>query len=110
MKILLFVIMTVLLVSPSVAQNLTDSVGTANTFWQTVTLLRGTANVLCEVINDSSSTNYMLVAKVSQDTVAGRTRYVSRLNNYESIMFNTNQAKVFVKVSAGTATYRVKTY
>lgn len=110
MRITLFVIMTILFVVPTMGQSLTDSVGTANTFWQTVTLLRGTASVLCEVINDGTGEDYLLVAKVSQDTVAGRTRYVKRLNAYESVLFYTNQSKVFVKASANTLNYRVTTY
>lgn len=110
MKILLFVIITILFVVPCYSQSLTDSVGTATTFWQTVTLLRGTATVLCEVINDGSGSAYLLVANVSQDTVAGRTRYSSRINNYESIRFHTPQSKIFVKANTGTIPYRVKTY
>jgi hypothetical protein len=111
MKTIIFVILTILFSFSLQAQHLTDTVGTANTFWQKVSLNRGTANVLCEVINDGSSTNYMLVAKVHQDTVAdGSAKYTSRLNSYESILFYTNQAYVYVKVSASTCTYRVKTY
>jgi len=111
MKTTIFVILTILFLLPLHAQHLTDTVGTATTYWSKITLNRETANVLCEVINDGSSTNYILVAKTHQDTVAtGSAKYTTRVNNLESILFYTNQAYVYLKSSASTATYRVKTY
>jgi hypothetical protein len=111
MRTALIVVFTILLTSLCFSQHLTDTVGTATTYWSKITLNRGTANVLCEVINDGSSTNYILVAKTHQDTVAtGSAKYTTRVNNLESILFYTNQAYVYLKSSASTATYRVKTY
>ncbi|MDD5551340.1 MAG: hypothetical protein PHS34_08780, partial [Candidatus Omnitrophica bacterium] len=96
------------LISPCYGQ-ITDTVGTATTFWQRIDLSRS-GKALCEVINDSSSTAYMLVAVTAQDTVGDQTRHQSRVNNYESILFTTNQKYVYVKVSTGTASFRIKTY
>jgi hypothetical protein len=109
MKTILFLAIMLLLIVPVSAQSKTDSVGTANTFWQKIELLRGGANVLTEVINDGN-TNYMLVATTSQDTVSTRTRYQTKILPYESIMFYTNQLYVYVKTGTSTSAYRVKTY
>jgi hypothetical protein len=109
-KIILISILVILFSTLSFAQSKTDSIGTAGVYWQKIDLLRGGANVLCEVINDGTGTNYLLVATTSQDTVASRTRYQIKLTAGVSVQFFTNQTYVYVKTNTSSIDYIVRTY
>lgn len=88
---------------------LTDSVGTATVYWQKIYLLNDRPKSV-EIINDGTSTNYLLVALNFRDTTAARTRYSRRVNTGEILKTFTVKDTVYIKASSSTISFRIGTY
>ena len=111
MRIFLVAVLMLIGLSVSSAQNITgqvtDSVGTATTFWQKVDLFTISAKGV-DVINDGAVN--LSFALTATDTAASKTRYQRQIKPGEMLKTYSNQRYVYIKAASSTCAYRIGTY